>query len=206
MEMTKISRRFLNLPNLLTALRFISVPILWVCAFLRMPQYIGVGLIFAGLTDALDGFVARKLNQVSEFGSKFDSIADQSLQISSIIWIFMLMPEIFTENQALSMTALGIYVLSLTVGLIKFKRIANLHLYLSKLGGVFLFLFIVHCFISGQYSKPLFILASVGFIISSSETLILQLILPEVNEHMGSIFFLILADDHPLRKLVQRIP
>lgn len=204
--MPKIRRGLLNIPNVLTALRFISVPILWVFAFLQLPQFIGVGLILAGLTDALDGYTARKMNQVSEFGSKFDSIADQSLQISSIIWIFMLIPEILTENQFLSITALGIYILSLTVGLIKFKRIANLHLYLSKAGGVLLFLFIVHCFISGQYSKPLFILASVGFIISSSETLILQLIISEVDEHIGSIFFLILADDHPLRKLVQRIP
>jgi phosphatidylglycerophosphate synthase len=191
---------------MITALRLISVPILWVCAFLRLSQYIGIGLILAGLTDALDGYLARKLNQTSDFGSKFDSIADQFLQLSAVVWIIMLMPEIFSENQLLSITALGIYLLSLTVGLFKFRRIANLHLYLSKFGGVFLFLFIVHSFISGQYSRPLFILASVGFIISSSETLILQLFLPEVNEHLGSIFFLILADDHPVRKLVQRIP
>ena len=187
----------LKIPNLLTAIRFISVPILWVCAFLQLPQYIGVGLILAGLTDALDGLAARKMDQTSDFGSKFDSIADQFL---------MLMPEIFNENQLLSYTALVIYVLSLTVGLIKFKRIANLHLYLSKLGGVFLFFFMVHAFITGQYNQSLYVLASVGFIVSSTETLVLQLILPRVNEQMGSIFFLFLADDHPIRKLAQRIP
>jgi phosphatidylglycerophosphate synthase len=196
----------LRIPNLLTAIRFISVPILWVCAFLRLPQYIGVGLILAGLTDMLDGLVARKLDQTSDFGSKFDSIADQFLQLSAVVWVFMLMPEIFSENQLLSYTALVIYVLSLTVGLIKFKRVANLHLYLSKLGGVFLFFFMVHAFITGQYNQSLYVLASVGFIVSSIETLILQLILPRVNEHMGSIFFLFLADDHPIRKLAQRIP
>jgi hypothetical protein len=118
----------------------------------------------------------------------------------------MLMPEIFSENQLLSFTALVIYVLSLMVGLIKFKRVANLHLYLSKFGGVFLFLFMVHAFIAGQYNQSLYVLASVGFIISSTETLVLQLLLPRVNEHIGSIFFLFLADDHPIRKLAQRIP
>ena len=196
----------IKIPNLLTAIRFISVPILWVCAFLRLPQYIGVGLILAGLTDALDGFVARKMDQTSDFGSKFDSIADQFLQLPAVVWVFMLMPEIFSENQFLSLAALVIYVLSLTVGLIKFKRVANLHLYLSKIGGVFLFLFMVHAFITGQYNKSLFVLASVGFIVSSTETLVLQLILPKVNENMGSIFFLFLSDDHPIRKIAQRIP
>jgi phosphatidylglycerophosphate synthase len=201
-----MNSNLLNIPNALTALRLISVPILWAFALLRLPQYIGVGLIFAGLTDALDGYAARKLSQTSDFGSKFDSIADQFLQLSAVVWIFMLMPEIFSENQFLSITALGIYILSLTVGLIKFKRIANLHLYLSKFGGVFLFLFIVHSLISGQYNKSLFVLASVGFVVSSTETLVLQLILPKVNEHMGSIFFLFLADDHPIQRLRPRIP
>jgi hypothetical protein len=64
----------------------------------------------------------------------------------------------------------------------------------------------VHAFITSQYNQSLYVLASVGFIVSSTETLALQLLLPRVDEQMGSIFFLFLADDHPIRKLAQRIP
>jgi phosphatidylglycerophosphate synthase len=188
-------------PNLLTAVRFILVPVLWVFAFLGFREYIGLGILIGGLTDALDGFVARRMKLVSDFGSKFDSIADQFLQLSAIVWIFMLQPEVFSENPLLSLMALVTYLLSLLVGLVKFKRIANLHLYLSKVVGVFLFLFIVHTFIVGQYNKILFMLACVGFILSSAETLVLQLISNSVDEHIGSLFFLYLAKDHPIRNL-----
>jgi phosphatidylglycerophosphate synthase len=68
-----------TIPNQLTAARLIMIPVLWVFAWLKLPVYIGVGMILSFITDALDGYVARKLNQVSDFGSKFDSFVDNLL-------------------------------------------------------------------------------------------------------------------------------
>ena len=195
-----------QLPNQLTAVRFVIVPIMWVCAFLDQHMYIGIGFTIGFVTDLLDGAIARKLNQTSEFGSKFDSLADQFIQISSIFWILMLMPEIFSENLFVSLLAIVVYITSLSVGLIKFKRMANLHLYLSKAAALFLYIFLIHTFIVGQYSRFLFILAGILFILSSTETLILQLILPKVDEHIGSIFLLYIDDDHPVRYWLSRLP
>ena len=193
-------------PNLLTAFRFILVPILWIFASLGFSEIVGVGILLGGLSDAFDGYLARRTGSVSEFGSKFDSIADQFLQLSTIVWLFMLQPNIFSENSMLSLIALATYLLSLVVGIVKFKRIANLHLYLSKIVGFFLYIFVVHAFIIGRYNKVLFLLAFVGFILSSSETFILQLISKSVDEHMGSLFFAYLVKDHPIRKIVEKLP
>jgi cardiolipin synthase len=195
-----------KLPNQLTAIRFVAVPVMWVCAVLGTRTYIGVGFIIGLVTDLLDGAAARKLNQTSDFGSKFDSLADQFLQISSIIWVLMLLPEIFTENLLVSLLALGTYLTSLTVGLIKFRRMANLHLYLSKVGGLFLYLFLIHAFMVGQYSQVLFVIAGVLFIFSSLETLILQLTSSEVYADTGSIFLRYICEDHPIRYYLSRLP
>ena len=124
-----------KIPNQITAIRFVAVPAMWVCALLGARIYLGVGFIIGLIADLLDGAVARKLNQTSDFGSKFDSLTDQFLQISSIAWVLMLMPEIVAENLLISILALGSYFMSLAVGLIKFKRLANLHLYISKVAG-----------------------------------------------------------------------
>jgi phosphatidylglycerophosphate synthase len=180
-------------PNLITGFRFILVPVLWVFALSGRSEWVGYGVILGGISDAVDGLVARRLNLVSEFGSKFDSIADQLLQLSTIVWILMLHPEVFTENSTLSIIALVIYLLSLAVGLVKFRRIANLHLYLSKLVGPLLFVFVVHTLISGRYSPALFMVACIGFILSSTETLALQLISTSVDEDMGSLLFVLLS-------------
>jgi phosphatidylglycerophosphate synthase len=193
-------------PNLVTAFRLSLVPFLWVFASLGFAELVGIGVLLGGLSDAFDGFVARRSGLASEFGSKFDSIADQIFQLSTIVWLFMLQPNIFFENSLLSFIALAIYLLSLLVGIVKFNRIANLHLYLSKIAGAVLFIFVVHTFIIGQYNKILFTVASVGFILSSAETLVLQLIRKSVDEHMGSLLFFYLVEDHPIRKLVEKIP
>lgn len=193
-------------PNQITAIRFFATPIMWVCAFRGQLKYIGIGLLICLVTDLLDGAVARKLNQTSEFGSKFDSLADQFTQISALIWILMLMPEIFSENLLISILAITFYITSLLVGLLKFKRVANLHLYLSKIGGLFLYIFLIHAFIYGDYNFLLFLLSGCLFILSSSETLVLQLVLPKVDSNIGSILFLYIGHDHPVRYWLSRLP
>ena len=118
-ELKKIS-------NQLTMLRLLLIPVIWFFALKRFPFYfIGVAFIVCGATDILDGYFARKLNQVSKFGSRLDSWADNLLLISAIIWVAMLMPEVFTENAVLITISLLFYALFLIVGLIKFRRFAN---------------------------------------------------------------------------------
>jgi len=195
-----------KVPNQITGIRFVAVPVMWVSASLGARIYLGVGFIIGLIADLLDGAVARKLNQTSDFGSKFDSITDQFLQISSIAWVLMLMPEIVTDNLLISLVALSAYFMSLAVGLIKFKNLANLHLYISKVGGLFLYLFLIHAFMVGRYSQALFMLAGLFFILSSLETLILQLTLSEVDAHIGSIFLQFLRDDHPIRYYLSLLP
>jgi CDP-diacylglycerol--glycerol-3-phosphate 3-phosphatidyltransferase len=68
-----------QLPNQLTAIRLALVPLLWILALTEHTFYLGLGVALACLTDALDGIVARKLNLVSDFGARFDSLADNLL-------------------------------------------------------------------------------------------------------------------------------
>jgi len=193
-------------PNQLTAVRFLTVLVMWVCAIRSQLTCIGIGLAIGLITDLLDGAVARRLNQTSEFGSKFDSLTDQFLQISALIWVLILMPEVFSENLHVSLLAVTVYFTSLLVGMVKFGRMANLHLYLFKFGGLFLYMFLIHAFTFGEYSQLLFWLAGTLFILSSTETLVLQLTSTSVDSEIGSIFFRYIDDDHPVRTWLSRLP
>ena len=85
----------MNLPNKLTLFRIILVPIMVIVSFFNIPgSFLGIpttmwilNLIFivASITDKLDGYLARKNNQVTNFGKFLDPIADKILVVAAMI-------------------------------------------------------------------------------------------------------------------------
>ena len=93
----------LNVPNILTFLRILMIPLVigvfyFPEAWLTGPQknYIATGLFAAAaVTDWLDGYLARKLNQMSAFGEFLDPVADKLMVASALIvlvWLDRLDP------------------------------------------------------------------------------------------------------------------
>ena len=71
-----------HIPNALTIVRFLLIP--FIVYFILTGQYIAafVMLTVSGLTDILDGFIARKFNFITNFGKLIDPLADKSTQVA----------------------------------------------------------------------------------------------------------------------------
>ena len=89
-----------NLPNRLTMFRVVLIPIIifsmyavqvqydWATAHTKLLNYVAAWtFVAASITDFLDGFIARKKNIVTVFGSFLDPIADKFLVISALIML-----------------------------------------------------------------------------------------------------------------------
>jgi cardiolipin synthase len=79
---TEQSKSNLNIPNILSVIRILLIPLaLW---GMVKEEYLFsfTLLIIAGITDALDGFLARKLNQLTPIGRALDPLADKILFVS----------------------------------------------------------------------------------------------------------------------------
>lgn len=85
-----VGKRKMNIPNLLTLLRIILVPVIVI--FLIQGAFLKALLVFtvAALTDALDGFLARILHQQTLLGAYLDPIADKGLLASSFVTLSIL--------------------------------------------------------------------------------------------------------------------
>lgn len=76
-----------NLPIFLTILRIIAIPLVVLFFYLEMPLTASTIFGLAGLTDYIDGYLARKYNQESRFGAFLDPVADKLLVATALILI-----------------------------------------------------------------------------------------------------------------------
>ena len=80
----------MNVPNLLTLLRIILSPVIVILLIQGAFFKALIVFIVAGITDALDGFLARVLHQQTVLGAYLDPIADKALLASSFITLSVL--------------------------------------------------------------------------------------------------------------------
>ena len=87
----------MNLPNKLTIFRIILVPIMVIIPFFNIRgDFLGIPItwllvdlifIIASITDKLDGYLARKNNQVTSFGKFLDPLADKILVLAAMVML-----------------------------------------------------------------------------------------------------------------------
>lgn len=107
-----------HIPNILSTLRLLMIP-LFVVAYFNYSAYVAAAIyVVAWLTDALDGYLARKFNWITDIGKLLDPLADKLMQITAAVC--------FTVDNLLFLTVLIPLVIKETVmcvgGLLVIKR------------------------------------------------------------------------------------
>lgn len=126
-----------NLANYLTLSRIL----LSVLLLFTQPLSYNFFIIFiiSGITDILDGHIARKYSLSSDFGAKLDSAAD----IIFFLCYLMVMIPVLSYNYPVIywiIIIILIKIISILVGFIKFGKLALIHTYLNKITGMCLIL------------------------------------------------------------------
>lgn len=105
-----------NIPNFLTVTRIVLIPVLVILFYIPLPYgnyFTMVFFLIAVSTDWLDGVIARKLQQTSNFGAFLDPVADKLLvsvvlivllQINPTIWL--LLPVIIIISREIGVSAM----------------------------------------------------------------------------------------------------
>ena len=84
------SDRVLTLPNVLSALRLLGVPLfLWLILVPQADGWAVALLVLAGFTDWLDGYLARKWNQITRVGQLLDPVADRLYILATLIGLLL---------------------------------------------------------------------------------------------------------------------
>ena len=170
------------MPNLLSALRIALMPAVLMTAVGGSRRWFAGLLVVALLTDALDGFLARRLRAQSELGRKLDSWADYLTMITGIAGIAILWPAIMQRELAWVTTGLVAFFAVVIYGFVRLGRAPCYHTWASKVLAVSCGLSMIP--LLAEWSAMPFHVAMALLVACGVEELAIALLVPQ---HTGEV-------------------
>ena len=125
-----------TIPNILSGFRIIAAPFLLYFAWMGYRNlFLGL-LSISLLSDAIDGYISRRLNVTSNIGTKLDSWGDMAIYLTVPLCAWWLWPEILKKEAIYVFIVIGAYVIPIIAGLIKFRRLPSYHTWGAKIAAV----------------------------------------------------------------------
>lgn len=116
----KYKHKIITVPNILSFFRLLLIPVIvWLYIVKKDPLWTMVILTLSGVTDIVDGIIARKCNMISDFGKAFDPVADKLTQIAMLFCLvsrfrWMLLPLCVMIAKEIVAAILGLLVIRKT--------------------------------------------------------------------------------------------
>jgi phosphatidylglycerophosphate synthase len=175
-------------PDWFSLYRFIAAPLIIYTLIKRRKTKFLILCAINLFTDAIDGFLARRLNEKTKRGAKLDSGGDLLTQLLMMIGLFRL-KKAFLQKQKFSLLLIaGVYALQMTVSYLKYKKLTTFHTYSSKLAFTVLGVFYLLLFFY-KYISWLFRTAVTLTIISLIEDILLVLLLPKPKDNVKGLYW-----------------
>lgn len=121
-------------PNLVSGVRIALVPVVLGAALADSRMWFALLVAASLFTDALDGYLARRLNAFTNFGRKLDSIADYLTMLAGLAGIALLWPEIVKRELPWIAAGLAAFFGVILFGLVRLGRVPCYHTWLAKIG------------------------------------------------------------------------
>jgi CDP-diacylglycerol--glycerol-3-phosphate 3-phosphatidyltransferase len=182
----KFFKEFEKIPNLITLYRLLMIPFLLYFSFIQNKIIFIILFLISGLTDLFDGFIARKLNQTSNFGAIFDNFVDEIIHFFTIIFLYFMYPEIIFSYLFPLLSVLLIYLINRSLIFFKFKNKSRFHLFSGKFT-VFFHYVSISLFLLLEI-RWLVLIDLVLHIIELMEEIGIMLIYKDINPDIKSIF------------------
>ena len=175
-----------SIPNILSTLRIIIAPVLLYFAWFGHKDLFIIFLVLALLSDALDGYIARKFNATTPTGATLDSIGDMAIYFVVPLCAWWLWPEIIKREFLYVVIAVSAYFLPFAAGVFKFHQIPSYHTYGAKAAAIIMSVAMLFLFMS-EFTL-LFKIAAIFQAIVALEEIAITMRLTELKSDVKSIW------------------
>ena len=179
-----------HLPNLISAARILSVPVLVVLAYLNKEEPFKWLLLAALLSDIADGLIARSFKLTSTLGAKLDSIGDALLIAAAFYGTVVFHQEFVNNYMTWFAVVLGLWVLTILISFLRYGRLASFHSYASRASAYALGIFVMVLFLWGF--KPLIFYAAVIIsVLAILEEFVMFWLLPDWTPNVRGVYWIL---------------
>jgi len=192
--------RNFNVADWFSFYRIAAAPVLIAISLLGHRELFTWMLLLSYSTDAIDGFLARKLKIASPRGSQLDSLGDQLTLVVGFIGLILFEKDFIRANLVVILIPLTLYFLQMLIAFRKYGKATAFHTYLAKTSAIVQAVFILWLLFFGPVYWLFYLMIGLG-IIETIEEIILIFMYPNWVAGVKSIFY---AQKDPRRSAVQK--
>ncbi len=148
-------------------------------------------LALSFLTDAVDGYLARRYKVVSILGARVDSVADDLTVLAAVIGLIIYRPGFIRSEWLLAGIMALLYIVQNSMALIRYHKLSGFHTYTAKVAAVLQGVFLVSCFFLTNPVLLLFYLTAGATIINLTEEILLIRVLPQWEANVKGLYWVI---------------
>lgn len=148
-------------------------------------------LALSFLTDAVDGYLARRFKVVSVLGARVDSVADDLTVLVAIVGLFVYFPDFLRSQRLPAGVLLVLYVVQNGLALIRYRKLTSFHTHTAKVAAVLQGVFLVSCFFLSGPIVSLFYLTAGATMINLTEEILLILVLQKWEANVKSLYWIL---------------
>lgn len=179
----------LNIPNILTLIRLLIVPVLVIVSWKGYSTlFLGL-LILAFFTDFLDGFIARAFGLQTRLGAKLDSLADFAVYMAIPVCAWLLWPDVIRQELVFVVAVVSSILFPVLIGVIKFGSYPSYHTWLTKLAAGVMAIASILLFLGGPVWC--FRWAAVLCVCAALEEIIITFLLKEPRSNVRSLWHVV---------------
>lgn len=187
---TKIKTEELNIADWISFYRILISPVLLLLIFLNIKLIFAIFLAVSFFSDALDGFLARRLKIVTPRGAYLDSIGDVITYIAAVIGLFWFEFNFIKEQIVLLSIVIGLYLFQLGLAYIRYGKPSSFHTYSVKVAAVFQVAFLMRLFFF-EFNLWFFYIAVFLSIIEAFEEITLIFVLPKWKTNVKGLYWVL---------------
>jgi CDP-diacylglycerol--glycerol-3-phosphate 3-phosphatidyltransferase len=178
-----------HVPNALSLARIVCAPVLVLMAVAGEQSIYTWVLVPALLTDAADGWIARRFGLQSRLGARLDSLGDSLVWCAALAGLVAFQRDVLAAHCWLFGAVVAVWMLENVLAWLRYRRLSSFHTVLSKIAGVLLSLYIGMLFLFGHWNWLLW-LAATASLLATAEELWLLALLPQWRADVKGVWWL----------------